>query len=390
MGWALHSKLSEPLDEEQDKGEESNATICGLPEAFDVPLLLEVWEDLEENYLRSSELTGEELFYGALDGLVDAAKDPYTDFFNPEEAETFHSDLAGEFEGIGAELSLDEENRVVIVSPLKGSPADEAGLLPQDLILEVDGVSTYGLSVMEVVQMVRGEANTDVVLTVVREGEEEPLEISITRALIDLPSVEYRFEDYEGHMIEIIHLYQFGEETSQEFQEAVQAYFQNGAEGMVLDLRFNGGGLVNVAIEVLSEFFEEEDKAMMIDRGEDQEKESIYLLGEGNLANVPLVVVVNEGSASASEIVAGAIQDYERAPIIGVQTFGKGTMQDLYELPDGSMVKVTTAQWLTPDGRSIQDEGITPDTIIEMDPSLAETEEDIQLENAITTLLTLL
>lgn len=347
----------------------------------DMSLFWNVWESLNEGYVNTEKLDEQKQVYGAIAGMVEALDDPYTVFMTPDETESFHQSLGGELEGIGAELTI-EEGMLVVVSPLKGSPAELAGLQPGDYVYMVNGKATSDMTLFEAISAIRGEGGTSVELTIVRKGETEPILMTIIRDKIDVPSVESEVISQDGKKISVISMYQFGDNTLEAFRNAAREAVLQDVDGIVLDLRLNGGGYLDVSVEILSEFFEEEQKAVIVKRRND-DNQIVYTSGNGQLSDIPLVVLVNEGSASASEIVAGAIQDYKRGVLMGTQTFGKGSVQELSNLEDGSSIRMTVAKWYTPNDRSIDHEGIVPDTIIEMESSEIGEETDVQMQSAL-------
>ena len=361
----------------------SGETVTG---DLDLNLFWSVRDLIQESYVDLEAVDVQAQTYGAIKGLVDSLGDPYSVFMSPEETEQFNSSLNGELEGIGAELTV-EEGRLVIVTPMKDSPAETMGILPGDEIYLIDGELASEYTLWEAIMKIRGPEGTQVTLTLLREGEDEPLEKTITRQEINIPSMELEYTEIEGQTIAHLSLYTFGDDTYTEFKQATQQLVLDDPDALILDLRMNGGGYLDISVEVLSEFFEESQTAVIV-KYRDRENEVIKTLGDGQLTDIPMVVLIDEGSASASEIVAGALQDYERAKLIGVQSFGKGSVQELDELSDGSTLRMTVAKWYTPLDRSISEVGITPDIVVSDDES-TDPEIDIQLDAAIDYLLSL-
>ncbi len=375
IGWQAHAwRANEQIPQLGDSVDTNSNEV-------DLGLFWKVWELLESDYIDADNTTESQRVYGAVKGMVEALGDPYTVFMDPEESKSFEQSLNSELEGIGAELTV-REGKLIVVAPLKDSPAEEAGLLPGDYIYKVDGDPTTEMTLWEAIMNIRGEPGTDVVLTVVREGEEDTLDLRITRSKIYVPSIETTFSEVNGKTIAQVSLYSFADDTYLEFLDAIREIKLEGADAMILDLRMNGGGFLDVSIQILNEFFEDEVKAVIVKNG-DGSQEVMYTQGEGDLADVPLTVLIDEGSASASEIVAGALQDYERALIIGETSFGKGSVQELVNLIDGSSIRITVAKWFTPNDRGINGAGIEPDMLIEMDGVSLNSEEDIQLQAAL-------
>lgn len=340
-------------------GQYSEAPDGKLEQNVNFNLYWEVWDTLKDEYVEGSEISDKELFYGSLEGMVDALEDPHSTFLDPEESGSFQESMSGQFEGIGAEVGI-KDDILTVIAPLEGMPADEAGLQPGDKILAVDGTSTEDMSLDRAVSRIKGEEGTDVVLTIHREGMEEPEDVTITRGVIKLESVKTEMREDGIFVVEITN---FNDDTLRLFNEAVREIKEEDPDGVILDLRNNAGGYLETSIEVASAWIE--DGPVVIEKFSDNEEKTYEARGRAELKDYPTVVLVNQGSASASEIVAGAIQDYEKGIILGEQTFGKGSVQSLVPLKEGSSLKVTVAEWLTPEGRSISEEGIIPDKEVE-------------------------
>lgn len=343
----------------------------------DFNLFWEVWDFVLKEYVDHDQLTNEQLFYGALDGIVRATGDPYSMFLDPAMNKELQIDLTGTFEGIGAEIGM-KNDMITVIAPLEGMPAEKAGLKSGDQIAKIDGELTFGLTVMEAVNKIRGEKNTDVVLTVLRADQEAPLGITITRGVITVKSVETSMLDNDIFVIKVTN---FSDDTNILLNQAVGQVLLNDPQGIILDLRNNPGGYLQSAVFMASQWLE--DGVVVTEKYSEDMSQDHYVDGLSRLSGYPTVVLVNQGSASASEIVAGALQDNEQAVIIGKQTFGKGSVQVLRDLSDGSALKITTAKWLTPKGRDINAEGIMPD--LEVDYTIEDFENDIdpQLDKAI-------
>lgn len=347
---------------------------------LDFRLFWQVWDTLKENHL-DQPISEEDLFYGAISGMVSAIGDPYSNYFNPESARQFNQDLEGSFYGIGAEIGL-RDNIITIIAPLAGSPAEKAGIQAGDKIIFVDGEETTNWTVNKAVSKIRGELGAIVELTVFREGSDDLIEISITRDEIIIESVVWEIIDDNILSIEIR---QFNEETTRLFNQAIQEVLQQDINGIIVDVRNNPGGLLGQAINIAD--FWIDDKVVTIER---TRRGDIPLKANPGaiLAEIPTVILVNGGSASASEILAGALQDYGLARIIGEQTFGKGSVQEYRSFNDGSAVKVTVSKWLTPEENSIDETGITPDQIIELTLEQFNAGEKPQFEAALNYLKT--
>jgi len=347
-----------------------------VPEEFDV--FWEAWSFVEEEFY--GEIPSDEnRVYGAIRGMVNTYGDENTAFIDPDRAAIFREDVSGSFEGIGATVRMDEMGRLIIAEPFVGQPAAEAGLLRGDTVLAVDGESLQGLSLYEAIGLIRGPAGTIVVLTVFRDGVDEPFDVPIERARIEIEVVES--ERLEGD-IGYVRLTEFSRGSTGKMAEAIKSLQAEGAlEGLIFDLRDNPGGLLDESIFVASQFIDEGVITIEKLKGD---KEQIFEAQPGGVAlDVPLVVLVNRGSASASEIVAGAIKENGRGMVLGEQTFGKGTVQIPHALSNGSELRVTIAEWLTPSGKQISGEGIVPDVYVERTQADFVEGLDPQLERAI-------
>lgn len=346
-----------------------------LPDDLSYDEVEQVYDSLRTNF--DGELSGEALLEGLKDGLVQASGDPYTEYLDEDEATSFDEGLTGSFTGIGAELGKDEQF-VVIVSPLSGFPAEEAGLKPRDVIAEIDGENAYDLSITEAVEKIRGPEGTKVKLTIVR-NETERLEFEITRAQITIPSVEYEIrEDQIGYL----NVSRFGTDTTELVAKAAREFQQKDVKGIVVDLRGNPGGLLDAAVRVASLWIDE-GKVVLEEKQSGETVRTLRALGGSVLSDVPTVVLINEGSASASEILAGALRDQGQATVIGETSYGKGSVQQLIDFGDGSKLKVTIARWYTPSGKNIDEEGIEPDQKVERTTEDIEAERDPQLDAAL-------
>ncbi len=326
-----------------------------LGEDVDFRQFWNIWNLVKESYVHQP-VSDKELFYGALKGMVAGTGDPYTVYFDPEEAGDFAANLDGKFEGIGAEIGI-KENQLQIVAPLPKTPSEKAGIRSGDRIYKIDESETTGMSVEKAVTLIRGEKGTPVTLTIGREGVDELLVIKIIRDTIKIDSVKYE----KDGTIAIISVYTFNDDTNSLFVDAVNKALADGATGVILDLRGDPGGLLSSAINLASVWVGYDP--VLIERTQDK-SQTFRGISAPRLNTVPTVVLVNGGSASASEILAGALQDYGLATLVGEQTFGKGSVQDYQQLPDGSAVKITVAEWFTPKGRGINKTGITPDVVV--------------------------
>jgi carboxyl-terminal processing protease len=348
-----------------------------LSAVFQNSLLKQVWGILKEDFVDKDKIDQKKLFYGAMSGFVEGVGDPYTIFMDPEMNEDFQTQIEGEFQGIGAELGI-KDKMVTVVAPLPDSPAEKAGIMPGDRIIAVDEKDTYGMSVEEVVKLIRGPKATEVKLLILR-GEDDPKEYKIMRDVIKLKSVTWEMRK-DGFAY--IRISSFSEDTLGAFKEFVKEVKKTNPKGIIVDLRNDPGGLLDTAIEICGYWIKDGDVAVIEKYGDGREQKHFAENG-AELAKFPTVVLINQGSASASEILAGALQDYGFAKLVGMTSFGKGSVQELRMLPDGSALKVTIAKWLTPKGRSINEEGIKPDVEVNFTREDAEKKIDPQLNKAV-------
>ncbi len=335
----------------------------------------EVWKVLKKDYINQP-ISESDAVYGAIRGMVESLHDPYTVFFNPNESKSFEDEIQGTFEGIGAEIGI-KKKQLVIVAPLPDSPAERAGLLAGDQIITIDEVATNSLSLDEAVQKIRGKEGSTVTLGVRKRDATEVKDIAVKRATIQVQSVRLSMIGTIAHL----KVTYFGPQTKQEFDAAVNQLLLNGAKGVMLDLRNDPGGYLDAAVDVASQFLPEES-VVVIERFSDGSETTYKAKNGARLAGLPTVILVDQGSASASEIVAGALQDYAIGPVVGVQTFGKGSVQQLEKFEDGSSLKVTVAKWLTPKGRTINDAGIKPDEEVTQTEEDYNNDHDPQLDSA--------
>ncbi|MBI4280673.1 PDZ domain-containing protein [Candidatus Uhrbacteria bacterium] len=350
-----------------------------LSRDVDFGLYWRTWNLLKDQYIHRP-VSDTQLFYGSLEGMVAALGDPYTVFLDPQTTEKFTEELAGSFDGIGAEIGIKDE-RLIIIAPLPDTPAERAGLLVGDQIVSIDGTGTDGMSVEEAVTRIRGPRDTKVALHIFRDGFEESREFKITRAQITVKSVRWELRD-DG--LAIIQIFQFGDQTVEDFRSAVMEILVKNPTGIILDLRGNPGGFLDAAVEVAGEWIPESEVVVV---EQNQNRKEFRSPGPARLRDRQTVVLVNQGSASAAEILAGALQDYKRATVVGMPTFGKGSVQDFQMFPDGSSVKFTVAEWLTPLGRSINQQGITPDELVDRTRENVLAKLDPQLDRAVELLM---
>jgi len=327
-----------------------------------IKLFSEALSEIQKKYVEEKD--SKELIYGAIRGMMNTL-DPHSAFLSPEEFKELEIETTGIFSGIGIEITI-KDGLLTVVSPIEGTPADKAGLLPGDRILQIDEKSTKNMTMNEAVRLIRGTKGTKVNLTIIHEGAKEPVKYSIVREVIPIKSVKSKMLE-EGYGY--VRISTFQEKTDDDLRVALKKLesAKGGLKGLVLDLRNDPGGLLNEAVKVADEFL---DSGLIVYTQGRIKEQNLKFYAHPNKAprTYPLVVLVNEGSASASEIVAGALQDQKRAVILGTQTFGKGSVQTIISLEDNSGLKLTTARYFTPNGRSIQAKGITPDIIIKGKP----------------------
>lgn len=387
VGWAMPDRQAQsdtaagnPFELFQSGAASSGATPQELETLF-APFW-ETWNLVHDQYV-DQPVDDTLMMRGAIRGMLEALGDPHTSYMDPQEYEQTNVSLQGEYEGIGAWVDITGEY-LKIISPMPGSPAEKAGLKPEDVIVKVDGEDMTGVSGDLVLQRVLGPAGTDVTLTVQREGTPEPFDVTITRSKINMPSAK-------GEMLEdniaYVQVFTFGEKTMPELRSALKELLPQNPKGLILDLRGNGGGYLNTAIDLLSEFIPGRPVVMYEEFGDGTRKEFKTSRG-GTATEIPLVVLVDGGSASASEIVAGAIQDLGRGKLVGKTTFGKGSVQNWIPLDNNQgAVRVTIARWLTPNGRQIHKVGLEPDVVVELTEEDVKAERDPQLDRAVEILL---
>lgn len=360
---AVETKTGEPLDREQV----ANAVLAAT---------LQIMQEQT-----GGELPVRDLTYGAINGLTFQLGDDYTYLRNPEEAAFFNESLQGSFEGIGARVAEAEGGGVRIVEPFAGQPAWNAGIRRGDVIMAVDGQDITRMTLQDAIGLIRGPKGSEVLLTIKSEGE-EPRDIQVVRDRITVPAVEYRMLD---NGVAYLRLGEFSAPASEQVREALQSLLEQNPTGLVLDLRGNPGGFLRTAVDITSEFI---DKGpVVVERFKDGREEVFQAESGGSALSIPLVVLVDEGSASASEILAGAVQDTGRGVLIGTTTFGKGSVQVPSEMSDGSVLSITTARWFTPNDRLIHGEGLKPDIEVERSEDDIAADRDPQLDRAVEYLL---
>ena len=340
-------------------------------------VLYEVWNLVEAEFYGDLP-SPEERAYGAIRGMLETLDDDYTSFIEPSIAEITRSDASGTFEGIGALVRMNDDDILEIVRPFEGQPADQSGLLPGDLVLAVDEQSIIGYGIYEAITLIRGPEGTAVILTVQRGVDTDPFDVTIVRARIDIPIVE---SELLKENVGYVALFDFSAQATTRLEAVIEELLDQGAESLILDLRGNPGGFLDQAVRVSDLFLDQ--GVVLIERSSDGHEREFTSTDRGIAQDIPLVVLVNGGSASASEIVAGAIQDRGRALLIGEITFGKGSVQLPHTLSDGSELRVTIARWFTPNDRAIHGDGLIPDIEIPLTPEDAQADRDPQLDRAI-------
>lgn len=346
----------------------------------DFKLFWDTWDLLSRSYLDKKAIDAEKLFYGAISGMVSALGDPYTVFLPPEQQKFSSEELNGSFEGVGIQLGFNKDRKMIVVAPLEGTPAQRAGVKPQDSIVKIADKDTTNMTLPEAVKTIRGPKGTNITLTIFREGETDTREFTLTRDNILVKSVEVSYKNTaSGKKVAVIKLSRFGERTNDEWNEAVSDVVAKGAPAAILDMRNNPGGFLQGAVFISSEFLESGD--VVLQENAEGQRTAFKVSRSGKLTKLPMVVLVNKGSASASEIVAGALQDRGRAKLLGEKTFGKGTIQEAQDLEGGTGIHITVAKWLTPNGSWVNDtQGLEPDVKIDLDTE--DSTKDPQLDKA--------
>src|SRR3989344_2916796 len=327
-------------------GVEKIAYCVPQPENINFSLFWDAYNKLQEKFIDPEKIDDQKIIYGAIEGMAKSLGDPYTSFFSPEDAQRFAQDLSGTFEGIGAEIGI-KKNQLTIVAPLEGTPAQEAGLKAGDSILEINGKNTSDFTTEEAVNLIRGPKGTYVTLTIYRDGWPSAKDIEITRQTIKIDSTKWELKD--GN-IAYVQIFQFDESLSGDFKNGAYQILQSPAKKIILDLRNNPGGYLETAQEIAGYFLKKGQTVTIEDFGEGKEQNIYVSQGNGELANYPIVVLINQGSASASEILAGTLRDNRNVRLIGEKSFGKGSVQEVVDLRGGSFLKITIAKWLTPKG----------------------------------------
>lgn len=351
-----------------------------MPVAADFSVFWQAWQKVSENYVNIEKVKNQDKVYGAIKGLVGSLNDPYTVFFDPKDGEKFAQDIKGNFGGIGAEIGI-RKDQLTVIAPLKDTPAFKAGIKAGDKIFQIGSKPTDGLTVNESVGLIRGEIGTEVTLTVFRDTWDKPKEIKIVRATIVVPTLDY--ETREGNLA-YIQLYSFNANSENLFGDSVRQAMRKNSKGLILDLRNNPGGYLSVAVD-LAGWFLSPGTLVVSETAKNGPREQFKAQGNGSLKDFPVVVLINEGSASASEILAGALRDNLGTKLVGKKSFGKGTVQQIESLKDGSSLKITVANWVLPSGKVLEGQGLDPDYEV-VPPEDLEEKKDLQLDKAIEVL----
>ena len=374
LAWAISSGRIELSYRGDDSG--SITTLPdGTPEEFS--RLFEVLDVLQRAHFQRDSLDANELTRAAIRGMLEALDDPYAAYLTPGQQRIQSQNLKGFFEGIGAEVGV-RDGEITILAPIPGTPADRAGVRPGDIILEIYGESTEGLTLMEAVNIIRGPKGEPVDLTIRHRGDDEAVQVTIIRDVVELRGVRLRMLEGGIAHLRITH---FSETTNTELAEALGDIRNSAARGIILDVRNNPGGLLESVVDVTSQFLD--DGIVLYEMSGEGELKERKVRAGGLATDIPLVVLVNEFSASGSEVLAGALKDHKRAPVIGVKTFGKGSVNTIRELSDGSGLTYTISRWLTPEETLIEGEGLEPDIVA---PQPQDSGDDVQLEKAIEVL----
>lgn len=354
-------------------------------EPVDLAPFWKVWYMLDEKFVAAGDPVDDQTkMYGAIQGMVNALGDPYTIFLPPSENESFNTSIQGSFSGVGMEVGL-RDGALTVIAPLKDSPSQKAGIMSGDIIVKIDETNTVGMTVEEAVQLIRGEQGTNVKISVLRKGLEAPKDIDIIRDTIKIPTVDTKLRD-DG--VFVISLYSFNANANTEIRSALREFLLTKSDKLIFDLRGNPGGYLDSAVDISSWFLPAGKVVVREDFGPDEEEKVFRSKGYDIFnENLKMVILVDGGSASASEIVSGALQEHGVAKLVGTQTFGKGSVQELVDVDDETSLKVTIARWLTPNSTSISKNGLTPDIVVERTLEDFEAGIDAQMEAAVAELL---
>ena len=338
----------------------------------------QAWQTINDDYLRNPSTTNEAKVQGAIAGLVDSLGDPYSQYFTPSANQQFQQNITGDFGGIGLQLGTDAQGVIVVIAPLKGTPAAAAGLKAEDEVVGINGSSTEGMSVDDAVNVIRGPVGTKVTLSILRAGWTKPKDFVLTRATIQVPNVDFEMKGAIAH----ITLNEFTQDGDSAFYQALVKAVDNNAQGIVLDLRNDPGGYLEVAVD-LAGYFLKPGTLVVKEVGRSVPEQDYKATGNGALDTLPMAILINNGSASAAEILAGALHDDRSIPLIGEHSFGKGTVQQLEPLNDGSSIKLTVAHWVLPSGQILDHDGLQPTYQVDLTDDQAAKGQDPQLDKAL-------
>jgi len=358
------------------------------PGTLDFSLFWDAYQKLQQNFIDPSKITDQKVIYGAIQGMTNSLGDPYTDFFNPEQAQRFQQDLSGSFDGIGVEIGI-KKDLLTVIAPLKGTPGEKAGLRSGDIIVKINDQDATNMTTDEAVSLIRGPKGTSVTLTILRDGWNSAKDIKITRETIKVPSIKWSLLASPGGAggkdqdVAYIQIFQFDDTLSSDFKTTALEILQSPAKKIVLDLRDDPGGYLSAAQDIAGWFLQKGQTVTIEDFGKGKSQQAYKTDGNSNLADYPIVVLINQGSASASEILAGALRDDRNVKLIGTKSFGKGSVQEVVDLRGGSFLKITIAHWLTPKGNSISEVGLDPDIKVDITDQDIQQKKDPQLDKAL-------
>lgn len=345
----------------------------------DFDLFWDVWNIVEKDFIKDKDY--QKMLYGSINGMLSSLEDPYTSFMNPEVSKEFQEEIEGTFDGIGAEIGI-KNDQLTIIAPLQSSPAEKAGLKARDAIIKIDDEDTVNMTLIEAVSKIRGDKGSIVKLTIYRDEFKEPKEIEITRDKIEVDSVNYEIIKQDDKKYVHLEILYFGEDTARDFKDIVTEILSQSVDGIIVDVRNNTGGYLESSIQVSSEFLSS-GEIVVYESFANGDKNEFRAKNGFRLQNIPIVVLVNEGTASASEILAGALRDNRGISLIGMKTFGKGSVQELKKFKDGSSLRVSIAEWLTPSQKNINGEGLMPDIEVELSDEDYSNDKDPQIDKAL-------
>jgi carboxyl-terminal processing protease len=374
VGWEIGRNQSKNVVVSQATNIESNESTT--PADFNV--FWQAWQDINNESLYVASTTPQARMYGAINGMVASLGDPYTEFFTPQDGNQFQQDITGDFGGIGAELGENTSTEIVIISPIAGTPAAQAGLKSEDVITSINGSSTEGMNVDDAVNLIRGTVGTKVTLGIFRAGWSAPQNFTLTRADIQEPTVVFAMK---GN-VAVITMEEFTQDSDGLFVQALQKAANDNAQGIIIDLRNDPGGYLEVAVD-LAGYFLKPGSPVVKEIGPKVPEQDYTATGSGIFDTTPMAILINSGSASAAEILSGALHDDRNIPLVGQKSFGKGTVQQVEQLPDGSSLKITVAHWVLPSGRILDHDGLVPDYAVTSTDAEIAAGQDPQLDKAL-------